>query len=168
MRGFLLPQPSGDAGIFATIGHLKNLARAAALRPEVRSYAAELVRGIDGFDTYTQSRVLADFVGIHCDFLADPYHAEALHDPVWTLGQILTRQYVQVDCDDVASLAAALGLAIGLRARFVVVGFGSSPSVPFRHIWTELAGPRSRQWVPVDPTRPPSSPPIGRVVVVDA
>jgi hypothetical protein len=154
MQGFVLPLPSGDAGIYATLEHMRILARNAALQPLVRNTAARAVAGVSGFDGNMQARILQGFIEDHTQFLSDPAHAEMLIEPASVVHQILTQGIAQLDCDDVATLAAAMGLAIGLRARFVIVGFGSSPNAPFRHVWTELADARRPRWLAVDPTRP--------------
>ncbi|MGH3589542.1 MAG: transglutaminase domain-containing protein [Pseudonocardiaceae bacterium] len=96
---------------------------------------------------------MREWVEAHTEFLRDPDGAEMLHGPSWQIQTVLTQGRVYVDCDDVAMLAAALGKAIGLRARFVVVAF-SSPNAPFRHVWTELSPRPTPQWVEVDVTRP--------------
>jgi len=153
MRSFVLPIPSGDAGTSATLAHMRMLARNASLQPLVRATAGRLVLGVSGFDGVTQARILRDWIEERVTFLADPATAEMLLEPTRVLHRILTAGIVQLDCDDVATLAATMGLAIGLRARFVVVGF-SSPNAPFRHVWTELADARRVRWVAVDPTRP--------------
>lgn len=143
--------PAGDAGTLATVAALRRWAQAAALDPLVRSVAAELVRGRPLAE---HPGVLADWIGSVTEFLPDPAVAETVFAPRWILQRILTAGVAQIDCDDVATLAAAMGLSIGLGARFVVVGFGS-PNAPYRHIWAELtAFDGSSGWVPVDPTRP--------------
>jgi len=91
---------------------------------------------------------------------------EMLHGPAWQVQQIRARGIVQVDCDDVAMLAAALGKAVGLRARFVVVGFDSR-TAPYRHVWAELS-PRARvpMWSEMDVTRPAQGLPFDRIARV--
>lgn len=151
MQGFVLPIPSGDAGTVATLQRMRMMARSGSLHPLVRTVAARLVRDVPGTSAMLQARLVGDWIGQRVRFLPDPAHAEALHDPAWAVGSILTAGQVQLDCDDVALLTAAMGLSIGLRARFVTVGF-SSPKAPFRHVWTELG--TGQTWRPVDPTRP--------------
>jgi len=79
------------------------------------------------------------------------------------------RGVAQVDCDDVAMLGAALGKAVGLRARFVAVAFGPR-GAPYRHVWAEL-GPRTNNvWLDMDTTRPAQGLPmhlISRVMTKD-
>lgn len=54
------------------------------------------------------------------------------------------------DCDDAAILGAALALEMGLRARFIVLGF--QPWGPYAHVYAEVSegGP----WVDLDVTAP--------------
>ena len=150
--GIVSSIPNGDYGTFATISRMRTLARSASVHPLVRQTAVRIVAGAAGTDAMLQARLIRDWVEQRVIFMPDPNGAELLHAPDALLAHILTDGIGHVDCDDVAMLAAALGLAVGLRARYVVVGF--SPSGPFRHIWTDLGNPRKPQWLPVDPTRP--------------
>jgi transglutaminase-like putative cysteine protease len=74
-------------------------------------------------------------------------------------GQLLPFGRIAADCDDIATLAAALGLALGLRARLLVVEFAGQDG--FGHIWTALAVPGG-EWIDCDPTRPIQTPPVVR------
>jgi len=151
MQGFVLPLPSGDAGIRATVSYMQSFARAASLDPVVRQTSVSIIEAKN--PEWSQARALSWWMAGRTTFLPDPTYGEALHDPRWVLDKILTTGRASVDCDDVAMLAAAMGLSIGLRARFVVVAF-NSPQSPYSHIWTELGDPRRGGWLPVDPTRP--------------
>lgn len=170
MRGFLVAMPGGDWGTRATVAHMARLARQAAPAPIVRTTAARLVFGLTPAEADAQCREIGEWVGQHTMFLPDPSGVEALHDPAWLVREALTRGVVQCDCDDVAMLAAAMGLSVGLRARFVVVGF-HSPNSPYQHVWTELAGPRpGASWWSIDPTRPAQglgALPISRALTVE-
>lgn len=165
MLGWLHQIPTGDLGTWATLRTMRALARAAAVDPVVRQTAADVALGVPGSEL---PAILGAWVGDRVLFLPDPATAEALHEPGMIVRRLARRGAVALDCDDVAMLSAALGLSVGLAARFVAVGF-DSPSSPLRHVWTELAHPRSRRWVAVDPTRPAQS--LGvrvtRKVVVD-
>lgn len=157
MRGVLVGIPDGDAGTYATLRVMADMARRSSILPIVRQAAVSAVRGLPGNDGTGHARLIRDWVSDRTYFLNDPLYAEALHVPGWSLAQILTRGNVGLDCDDVATLAAAMGLSVGLRARFVIAGF-SSPQAPYRHVWTELSGASGPpRWVAVDPTRPVQS-----------
>lgn len=121
--------------------------------PLVRQMAASIVDGIPGLQSSLQIRAIRNWIEDHVGFLRDPRGMELLWTPELMVRTILTKGHLNVDCDDVATLAAALGLSIGLRARFVLVGF-HTPAAPFRHVWTDLADPRGSSWIDLDTTRP--------------
>ena len=133
------------------------------MNPMVRLTASEIVAGMpDGFE---QATAIRDYLHNRVEFLRDPDGVEMLHGPVWQIQQIRRNGTVQVDCDDVAMLSAALGKAVGLRARFVVVGFDSRKS-PYRHVWTELSPRNMPAWVDMDITRPAQGLPMKRIARV--
>lgn len=132
------------------------------VNPIVRLTASQIVGGGNGMDGTEQALSIRDFLENHVEFLRDPDGVEMLHGPVWQLQQIQQNGVVRVDCDDVAMLSAALGKAVGLRARFVVVGF-DNPKAPYRHVWTELAPRNLPVWVDMDITRPAQGLPFNRI-----
>jgi hypothetical protein len=146
--------PSGDLGTILTLGRMKGMVLGEFLTPEVRLTATRIVGTVDGHDSLGQAWAIRMWLQTHTRFLRDPDGVELLHGPKWLVQQVLTCGMVAVDCDDVAMLAAALGKAIGLRARFVVVGFGPPPT-PYQHVWTELAAPvqHPQSWTDCDITR---------------
>lgn len=155
-----LPLPSSDFGTYWTLAQMRAMVYREFMNPVVRLTATQLVAGIGGKDGVEQAHTIRDFLTQHTEFLRDPDGVEMLHGPVWQLQQIRSRGVVQVDCDDVAMLAAALGKSIGLRARFVVVGFGGK-NAPYRHVWTELG--TGNTWVDMDVTRPAQGLPFGMI-----
>jgi len=145
--------PSSDFGTYLTVGAMRAMVTHDYMLPEVRLTATDIVRGLGGQDGFAQAHAIREYVEQHTEFLRDPDMVEMLHAPVWQLRQIRQRGLVQVDCDDVAMLAAALGKAVGLRARFVAVGFHNTRA-PYRHVWAELSPRAVNAWVDVDTTRP--------------
>ena len=150
--GYVTSIPNGDVGTSETLARMTALVRTASLHPLVRRQAVEIVQDAAGIDDRLKARLIRDWVDSRTIFMPDPYGAELLHSPDAVVAHILTDGIAHVDCDDVAMLSAALGRSVGLRARFVAVGF--SPDGPFRHVWAELGSPRASFWLPVDPTRP--------------
>lgn len=164
-----LPLPSSDLGTHLTMATMRFMATRDAMMPMVRLTASGIVAGLGGKDGFEQAQAIREYVAQHTEFLRDPDMVEMLHSPVWQLRQIQQRGLVQVDCDDVAMLAAALGKSIGLRARFVAVAFDGI-NAPFRHIWAELSPRMVNAWVDVDTTRPAQAldfPRVSRAIVKD-
>lgn len=128
---------------------MHRLARAASIHPLTREVAAALAEGT-GTDGRRQAQRIRSWLRRHIAFLRDPATAELLHDPVSVLLELGRRPRFAADCDDVAMLGAALGLAIGLRARFVILGDAGG----FAHVFTELTDPELEEWVELDITRP--------------
>ena len=145
--------PGGDLQTWATVMRMRRLARQGMVHPVVRRQALEIVAGIPGRDADAQIAALHQWLARHSWFVRDPKIAELLVSPWQQLADLTRQGILTYDCDDAAMLAAALGGAIGLRARFVVVGFRSR-SAPFRHVWTELSPPvRPPRWTALDVTR---------------
>jgi transglutaminase-like putative cysteine protease len=142
---------SGTVGTYRTVQLMRRLVRSSLAEPLVRFTAAQIVRGLGG--ELEQARAIAEWLGSHVEFLRDPRGVEYLTDPAKLLRGGYARGVVQGDCDDVAMLAAALGMAVGLRARFVVLGRHPWPD-GFEHVYTMLGDPSGRRWLELDPTRP--------------
>ena len=143
--------PGGDAGTYATLDHMVRLAREARGLPIVRDTALTLTT--HAADPLQQIAAIRDWLALTVEFTRDPTGVELLHSPRYLLSVL--RQAgapLRIDCDDVAVLGAALGGNLGLRARYVTVGF-FSPNAPFRHVWTDLAPPHGTPWVELDITR---------------
>lgn len=127
---------------------MRGIVRSSLALPLVRQTAVQIVQGT-GFNVSAQLRLLQQFIQQYTEFLRDPRGVELLHTPAYLLTQIAERGTVAGDCDDIAMLVAALGMAVGLRARFVVIGQRA-----LEHVFTMLASPRGTEWVAFDPTRP--------------
>lgn len=152
MRVSLMGIPSGDSGTYRTLAIMRQVARGGAINPLVRQTAVDLAYGM-GTNPLAQARTIRAWLEQNTLFQRDPYGVEAIHTPEAMIRQVLTSGRASVDCDDVAVLAASLGLTLGLRARFVTVGF-HSPKSPYAHVWAELADPRRPVWIECDITRP--------------
>jgi hypothetical protein len=146
-----LPTVSGDGGTYATLAKMKSLARSGAAHPLVRATAAALVRDASA-DGVLHAKLIRSFLDDHILFLRDLSTAEALYHPVDLLREIQQKGMAQCDCEDVAMLAAALGMSIGLRARFTVLAF--RPGGPFQHVYCDLSDGAGRVWIDDDITRP--------------
>lgn len=157
-----LPLPGSDFGTYLTLGAMRAMVYREFVLPLVRLTATDIVAGLGGQDGAQQARMIREYLESSTEFLRDPDGVEMLHGPAWQIQQIRQRGMVQVDCDDVAMLGAALGKAVGLRARFVVVGFDQR-NAPYRHVWSELSPRANAQWIDMDVTRPAQGLPFDRI-----
>jgi transglutaminase-like putative cysteine protease len=92
-------------------------------------------------------------------FVPDPKGVELLKSPGVMLNEWRLQGFAKGDCDDAAILSASIALAMGLRVRWVVLGF--TPGGPYRHVYAEACD--GRGWVDFDVTRPMQFPPGLRI-----
>lgn len=148
---------------------MRRFAQGGSVDPVVRQLALAITDGIAGRSGEAQAAAIRAWLDQHVQFVRDPDGAELLIRPREAVSLLrLHGPPLRIDCDDVAVLAAALGKAVGLRARFVLVGFGPRKPQPFRHVWTELSDPVRRYWIGTDVTRAqqPLPPAINRRVAI--
>ncbi len=143
----------GDAGTFDTLAMMRKIADFYAATPIVRDLATSIVKGLNPRDYQGHAEAIREWAARNIVFLRDPRGTELLHTPRWIIREIARNGVARVDCDDAATMTAALGKSIGLKARFVVVGF-QHKRAPFAHVWTELASPVGEaEWIEQDVTR---------------
>lgn len=120
--------------------------------PIVRETAERIVRGLPPRAYDAQASTLRAWLSNHVSFLRDPVGVELAYSPEKMLATIQASGSALVDCDDAAVLAAVLGRAIGLPARFRVLGFVKKDA-PFSHVYAEVRNPVSGRWHEMDVTR---------------
>jgi len=136
----------GDPGSVQTLGLMRRLSNNAAVHPLTIATVKKVVPS-DGRNRHAQARAISEWLYRHVLFFRDPAGVEYLYDPVFVLQTVARRGFFQDDCDDYATLAAAMGKAAGMRARFVVMKFFSERA-PMAHVYTELQ--TERGWYPID------------------
>ena len=145
--------PRGDAGILRTVKEMRRLVQGSLTSPLTVESAAAIV---SPWETSCQrAQGVRDYLAEYVRFVPDPLGFELLRAPDFMLNQIGTQGYAAGDCDDIAILGAALGKAVGMPARFVLIGF--SPDRPWEHVFTELA--TERGWAELDTSAPAQFPP---------
>ncbi|MCP4902929.1 MAG: transglutaminase domain-containing protein [bacterium] len=150
--------PSGDAGTFATLRQMRRMVNASLTSPLVRDAATKIASEFGGRDYVGHATGIRRWLTDHMQYVPDPRGVELVHSPQVLLRRIESTHYVQGDCDDIAVLGAALGKSIGLRARFVVLGFRRGGG--YSHVYTILRTPKG--WVDLDISKPPSAPAVLR------
>lgn len=152
-----------DLGSMQTLSAMRRLVSRALTDPAVLNTAKDIVRFLPARAYAMQVDTIRSFLADRFLFMRDPAGVELLHTPRYMLDTIRDRFFFAADCDDAAVLTAALGKAVGLKARFVAVGFESSTG-PFAHVFTEIQTPDGR-WHEMDITRPSgkTAPPYARI-----
>lgn len=114
--------------------------------PSIVQVAVNVVRGVDGRDSVGMYDAIRAWLESHIEFLPDPLiDGDVLRAPDFVLAEIALHGTARVDCDDTATLSATFAKAVGLPARFVVLGFPE-----YRHVFTEIL--TEDGWCDVDVT----------------
>jgi transglutaminase-like putative cysteine protease len=146
-RVVLAGLPPGNAATVATLRVMRDFARASVRNPQqtVRQKAESLVSGLPPRQWFAEIRALHEFVRDQIRYLRDPVDVERVATPEVTL------EIAQGDCDDKATLLAALLDSIGHPARFVAIGLNGGP---FSHVLVETkihnTGNDKRDWLPLE------------------
>jgi hypothetical protein len=131
----------------ATLQVMRDFARAAVANPQqiVRTKAEQLVGGLPPRQWFEEIRALHGFVRDQIRYLRDPVNMERVATPEMTL------EIGQGDCDDKATLLAALLDSIGHPARFIALAFNGEG---FSHVLVETkvrnTGIDRRDWMPLE------------------
>lgn len=117
---------------------------------KVRTWAERIIKDVRPKDYLSEIlaiRAWATSPWLH--YVNDARHVEQCKTPFRMLTEIETTGAATVDCDDIATLIAALGMCIGREARYTMAGFGSPGE--YSHVFCSLREPRSGKWIVCDP-----------------
>jgi len=143
-RYMLAGLPEGDAGTMATVHAMRAVARDAAERsPRLRLFAAHLYDK----DQNVRLRNVYRFLAERVIFRRDPPGLETIIHPENMLAQVQARGFALGDCDDRATLGAALHLAMADAPAFVIMARRAAS--PFEHVFYAVR--QAGAWVPADP-----------------
>jgi transglutaminase-like putative cysteine protease len=139
---FLGQLPNGAQGTRSTLQAMSGLVRQYKKPGSLTWTAAhDLVRPLAPKDFRAEVRALHEFVRDHIRYVRDTHGVETVQTPDATL------DIGQGDCDDKATLLAALLGAVGHPSRFLAVG--TRPGA-YKHVFVQT--PLGGQWVSLDPT----------------
>lgn len=133
--------PNGDAGTRETLKIMSEYARASVRNPAqiVRRQAIALLGSLPPRQWVLEMKTLHAFVRDQIRYMKDPHNLELVQTPEVTL------ELGVGDCDDKATLLAALLSASGHPAQFVAVSFDSGP---FSHVLVETQ--IGNRWIPLE------------------
>lgn len=145
--------PDGDAGTVATLKRMAKLARRAQADPLTVETAHRIVSGCTPRDADCYAAAIRRWLTASFVFVPDALDVETVREPHYLLEQLFGwgAGRMSGDCDDAATLGAALGKAIGLDARFHVLGFASMGDA-YGHVFAELQ--TGAGWFGLDVTKP--------------
>lgn len=134
--------------------------------PAVIETARGIIRQVTPRDCVAQAAAIRAWVDRHFLYVPDPLGVELLETPATHLAHIKKDGKVQGDCDDAATLAAALGEAVGLRATLHALAYVSK-SAPYQHVVAFLHPPHAPA-MDMDITHPKGAPhaPVSRELVI--
>lgn len=136
--------PDGVPGIRQTLKIMCKLQREWRKDPGIRELAARLVRNLPQGDKSGSVRQLHAFVRDHIRYTNDIEGVETIQTPRATLELEIG------DCDDKSVLLGSLLGAIGLKVRFVALGFG--PVENYSHVLPQVR--LGRGWYYLETIKP--------------
>lgn len=139
--------PQGDRGSYSTLRIMKRLVHEAMKDIPVLDTAKTIIRDVGGKNRAEQARVIGEWMEQSLRFVRDPYGIETIHTPLFMLDRIRRNSVFEADCDDYAVLSASLAKAVGLRTKFVILGF-LTKGAPWSHVYTIVETPQG--WFPFD------------------
>lgn len=144
----------GDIGSFQTLQDMRSSVASAIRDKQVVQLAHWIIRNTRARDYAAQAFAIRDWMKDAFRFVSDPVQVELVRSPIFMVRQFLKQHYITGDCDEAATLGAALGKSVGIPASFVVIGFRKGGN--FAHVYTVLKPQTGtmKQRVSLDITKP--------------
>ena len=142
----------GDVGVTQSLALMSSLVDRALDSPVVVYAARQLAVRAGVRRQYAQAVAIRNFLSMAWRFVDDPTDRDLFVDPAESLKQYQAIGYMAGDCDEAATLGAALGRAVGMHAQFTVYWFENS-TPPGQHVFAVLLTDDGRA-VNLDVTRP--------------
>jgi len=128
LTGVVIGIPNGRAGVAATLQAMRELVNRSKVDPQIRQAAQSIIFLQPEKDYLAEAEAVFNFVRDTIRYTRDVHMVETLQTPAITLA---TRQG---DCDDQATLLAAMLESVGIPTRFVVAGYNSHD---FEHVYLQ-------------------------------
>ena len=160
----LVTLSGGFAGLAQTVAQMRAYVTQARSDSNIRSVAIGATSMLAAKDELGEIQALLSWVQSNIRYLSDIYQVETLQTPVMTI------ELGVGDCDDQATLLAALLESIGYPTRFIVAGY--SQASQYEHVYLQALAREHGLWIDLDPTEknlagwcPPGALCIGAEVV---
>jgi transglutaminase-like putative cysteine protease len=120
----------------------------------VRLLAEQLAGGLGSKDYLSEALAVYYFTLGNVRYMRDPRTVELVRAPHVVVQELSRGKTPSLDCDDMASLIAALLLAMGNEVRIVTVAFRHvfhRNNRQYSHVFVQAREPRTQQWITLDP-----------------
>lgn len=135
---------SGKAGVKQTLVYMRNWVREYRVSAEVRQRAINILRHVPSKNWMAEAEAIRKWVASNIRYTRDIAGVETLQTPIITLNVRAG------DCDDQATLVAAMLESVGFETRLVAIG---SVEGEYDHVYVEASVP-GRGWLSVETTEP--------------
>jgi len=135
-----VPLAGGDDGVADTVEAMTKIVLNAHEREATKQQAWEITRGLPGVAAKLEA--LFRWFRERIAFCRDPKTVERIQHPELLLFEIMNTGTACVDCDESATLAAALILGAGLKPVFVTVSETAKGN--FTHVYAGVRVPDGR------------------------
>lgn len=135
--------PDGREGIRATLKAMSTFVRRFKTNPLIMTLTRRIVLPVQGEEWAAEAEAVLNFVRKTVRYTRDVRGVETVQDPVTTL------KFRTGDCDDMATLLAAMLESIGHPTRFVAIGFAPNQ---FCHVYAETKV--GNRWIAMEATKP--------------
>lgn len=131
----------GPPQALMTMERMRDLTNATFQNPFVVATAIDIFDDVNGKDAGAMAAALLAWLRGHTRFIPDPLLQQVLKSPVYMLERIRDNDDHRAggDCVDVAMLAAALAMAVGMTPKFIAESYARPchpRSSPLVHVYT--------------------------------
>lgn len=136
-----------NPSVYDTIRYMIQFAKEYSKNLDVRNIAEQQCRGLEPGDYSSEILAIHYWVDKNIRYIRDIDNAEFLKTPLRTI------QSGTGDCDDIATLMAAMMISVGNIVRFAIVDLSSGGGVVpnYSHVFCQVFLPDSNQWITCDP-----------------
>ena len=145
------------------VAAMKHYAVSQYTDPKIQKLAQDITIGINPNDQVSQMLAILHWIMVELKYVSDEEESNRLFGTNGDLEMVKSPKAVlesgRYDCDCGSTLIAALLMSLGIRARFVTVGFASYEETGpdgFEHVYAQGWDEKSRQWIIVDPVSYPN------------
>lgn len=138
-----------------TLGRMVKIILAEYELPSFVELADSIVVRAEEKNTAAVAAALLTWLREHTRFVPDPIAQQSLKSPTYMVAAIRQAGVIGGDCVDVAMLAAALAMAVGLNAALVAEAYQGGPTAPLVHVYAVVQ--TQNGWVNMDTQRSPNA-----------